>query len=71
MPRSFPIAVKLKLIVLIGAVTFGLAGFLGVTRDIAGVSASAFGPAASHTGAPDEANCTECHNSFARQQWNG
>jgi hypothetical protein len=64
MLRSFPLALKLKLIVLVGAVTFGMTGFFGVTRDIAGVSASAFGPAASHTGAPNEANCTECHNSF-------
>src|SRR5689334_7537398 len=64
MQSTSPKSLKLKLIVIMIAVVFGCAAFLGITRDIAGVSASAFGPASSHTGAPGEANCTECHNSF-------
>jgi hypothetical protein len=55
---------KFKLFLVVFAVVMGLVSFAGIPREIAGVSASAFGPASSHTGAPGEANCTACHNSF-------
>ena len=64
MPRSFSTPVKIKLVLIFCAAGFGIAAFAGIPREIAGVSASAFGPAASHTGAPNEATCTACHNSF-------
>ncbi len=35
------------------------------------VSASAFGPTPSHTGAPDESNCTACHSDFAVNSGSG
>lgn len=39
-------------------------GLTNVTSDKVKVSASASGPSPSHTSAPGEANCTECHSDF-------
>jgi hypothetical protein len=52
---------------LIAVLAVSLIALIGLTRtsgDYAKVSASASGPSPSHTGAPDEANCTACHSDF-------
>src|SRR5437764_15045126 len=53
-----------KLIVLAAVVTAGIVCALGAfaRRDL--VEASSSGPPPSHTNAPLENNCTECHTSF-------
>ena len=62
---------RLKLAAIAAVVFVGIAGFSGMPRELAGVSASAFGPASSHTNAPGENNCTECHNQFPVNSGNG
>jgi hypothetical protein len=47
------------------AVAIGAAGFLGSRFGPEMAGASAQGPAASHTNAPGEGNCTACHTDFA------
>jgi hypothetical protein len=64
MSKPITLSFRIKLAAVAVVALVGLSGFTGLTRDLAGVTASAFGPSASHTGAPSEANCTECHNSF-------
>jgi hypothetical protein len=54
----------IKLIVLSVGVLTAVFGFLNVSFKGEKVSASVQGPSASHTGAPDEANCTSCHVDF-------
>ena len=61
---SRSLSYKLRLIVVVGTALIGLAGFSGLPGKYAGVSASRFGPSASHTNAPGEDNCTACHTSF-------
>src|SRR5947209_1727132 len=62
--RSLSSVSKIKLFVILGAFILAIVTFTGLPSDLAGTYASAFGPAASHTNAPGESNCTECHNSF-------
>ncbi|MCZ2391243.1 MAG: FG-GAP-like repeat-containing protein [Acidobacteria bacterium] len=45
-------------------VVVGLVGLLAVEPAVERTQASAFGPSASFTNAPGEANCTACHASF-------
>lgn len=63
MPKLSVIS-RIKLFVVLGAIAFGFLGYFGGSRELSGVSASAFGPSASHTNAPGEDNCTACHTSF-------
>ena len=53
-----------KLTVIAFASVLAVFGFLSFSPKFEKVSASAFGPSASHTGAPGEENCTSCHTSF-------
>ena len=55
----------LKLAVVFTAVILAVIGFQSFSAKYEKVSASVFGPSSSHTGAPDEANCTACHSDFA------
>ena len=64
MIRSLPLITRIKLLVIFGVILGGIASFVCLPRYLARIDASAFGPAPSHTGAPGESNCTECHNSF-------
>jgi hypothetical protein len=52
---------KLSVIFAVAAFVFGIQMF---STRFGKVSASATGPTPSHTGAPDEANCTACHGDF-------
>lgn len=61
---SFQIG-KAALIKLVFVALFVLIAILGyLPGDRQEVDASAFGPSASHTDAPNEDNCTSCHSSF-------
>lgn len=53
-----------KLTVIAIAAVLAVFGFLSFPPKYEKVSASAFGPSASHTDAPGEDNCTSCHTSF-------
>jgi hypothetical protein len=64
MTRIISPSAKCKVIALFIAFLFAVVGFSGVTSEFSGVEASAFGPAPSHTNAPGETNCTQCHRSF-------
>src|SRR5215204_7765889 len=46
-------------------------GFTNTSHDGVKVSASASGPSPSHTNAPGEANCTECHSDFVANSGTG
>ena len=56
--------VFIKLTVICAAVALAVFGFWNYSEKYQKVSASAFGPSPSHTGAPDEADCTACHSDF-------
>jgi FG-GAP-like repeat/Reeler domain len=56
--------VRVKLIVLSFATSLATFGFLIFPAKFNKTNASASGPATSHTNAPNEGNCTECHASF-------
>ncbi|MDQ6787503.1 MAG: FG-GAP-like repeat-containing protein [Acidobacteriota bacterium] len=56
--------VRVKLIVISFAAVFAIFGFLSFSAKFERANASASGPATSHTNAPNEGNCTECHASF-------
>ena len=64
MPKALRKIVIAKLSAIAAAVFLAIFGFLSFPHKFEKVSASAFGPSASHTGAPGEANCTACHTSF-------
>ena len=64
MQLNFPKVFWLKLAVIAAIVTVGLIGFLGLGSSMDSVKASASGPSASHTDAPGETNCTQCHTQF-------
>ena len=53
-----------KLFVIFVAALLAVFGFQKFSATQEKVSASVQGPSASHTGAPDEANCTSCHVDF-------
>ena len=53
-----------KLTVIASAAILAVFGLLSFPPKYEKVSASAFGPSASHTNAPGEDNCTSCHVSF-------
>jgi hypothetical protein len=53
-----------KLLIVIAAGVVGVLGFSEFLSSGQRPSASASGPSASHTNAPGETNCTECHASF-------
>ena len=55
---------RIKLFVVGFAFLLAIFGFLKFSPEYERVNASAFGPAASHTNAPGEANCTSCHGDF-------
>jgi hypothetical protein len=54
----------LKLAVITVAFLLGVIGFLGLGSSLDKVAASASGPLPSHTNAPGETNCTQCHTQF-------
>ncbi len=54
----------IKLFAIGFAFILAIFGFLKFFPESEKVRASAFGPTASHTNAPGEANCTACHSSF-------
>jgi hypothetical protein len=51
--------------------SIAIVGFCGLIEPRAKVSASASGPSPSHTGAPNEANCTACHADFPANSGDG
>ncbi len=53
-----------KIAVIFAAVILAIVGFQSFSAKYERVSASVFGPSASHTNAPGEANCTSCHGDF-------
>ncbi|MEO8042034.1 MAG: choice-of-anchor V domain-containing protein [Acidobacteriota bacterium] len=53
-----------KLLAILVMSLIAVFGLTNVTSDNVKVSASASGPSPSHTSAPGEANCTECHSDF-------
>ncbi len=55
---------KIKLTVIVCAGLLAILGFYGFTTKFQRVGASASGPTPSHTSAPGESNCTECHITF-------
>ena len=54
----------IKLSVIAVAVCLAIFGFHKFSDKYEKVSASAYGPSPSHTGAPSESNCTACHSDF-------
>ena len=67
-PRRTKIAKVLVITLLAGIAILGL---MKATPYGVKVSASAQGPTPSHTSAPGEANCTECHSDFAANSGTG
>src|SRR5256885_12780771 len=64
MPYTSRSVIRLKLFVILAAVGIAVLGFVGLVPEFSYSDASASGPTPSHTNAPGEANCTECHSSF-------
>ncbi|MDQ3064570.1 MAG: hypothetical protein M3R14_17160, partial [Acidobacteriota bacterium] len=54
----------IKLAVILIAAIFAVFGLHKFSAKYEKVSASASGPTPSHTGAPNESNCTACHSDF-------
>jgi hypothetical protein len=63
--------VFIKLTVIAAAVILAIFGFNSYSAKYEKVSASATGPSTSHTNAPGEANCTECHSDFSLNSGTG
>ncbi len=61
MPSISRKTILLKVCVVACAAIFALFGFQRLSVKYEKVSASAYGPSASHTNAPGENNCTSCH----------
>src|SRR6476659_9870786 len=53
-----------KLAAIAAAIIIGVLGLTGTPFKVQKISASVNGPAPSHTNAPGEGNCTECHVDF-------
>ncbi len=64
MQTKRPRVVFVKLTVVACAALLAVFGFLSFSARFGRTSASASGPVASHTNAPNEGNCTACHTSF-------
>ncbi len=64
MQNVSPRNVFIKLSVIAFACVLAMFCFIGFSAKYEKVSASASGPTPSHTGAPNESNCTACHTSF-------
>jgi hypothetical protein len=64
MQTASPKFFYIKFAIVVFTFIFALFGFFILKPNYEKTKASAFGPSASHTNAPGEANCTACHSEF-------
>ncbi|MEP6924842.1 MAG: FG-GAP-like repeat-containing protein [Pyrinomonadaceae bacterium] len=62
---------KIKLTVIALSVVIGLTGYYTSSSDTFRATANVSGPPSSHTGAPGETSCIECHTSFSLNSGGG